>query len=549
MAGRETSRLLQYVSARQRAVSLSRCFYYSLLAFAAVYALLLLCSRLLGLIPDWWFAPESLVLPVVVAAAAALVFHRSLREPEAARLVDKSEGTKDLFLTTVLIERCVGEFSPLVVSAAAQRAGEIKPKDVVPFRWQAKAMNIVGALAILALGVLFLPQLDPFGRHEARRRIAERRKELDDSRKATALRKSILKTRHAAASMSKGVEQAIDSLKKSFKGMKPAARKANLRRMAFHKKELGDLWRKAREKKLKDALADAPTSQRFGAANRGKGSEWKRQLAKGDPSGVKKEMDELKDLAKKLSETDDPIEREKLKQEIKSRLEAVADCMSSGAGSRPLNDALKRALQQLATSGTQGLSQDALQALRESLDLSNLELDALAQSMRDLKGLEQALRALQSAKRLNDQDRLDGGACEGCMTIDDYAKLFDELSGRGAGQCAGGRGTGGWGDGPGTGGAGRGRGGIVPEDRTVDTDFRTEASKSALTSGKILMEWKTRGLSDPGKADQAFKEHLKAIKQGVSEAVLQEQIPAGYREAIRKYFDVMEKDVGRKPKP
>jgi hypothetical protein len=52
---------------------------------------------------------------------------------------------------------------------------------------------------------------------------------------------------------------------------------------------------------------------------------------------------------------------------------------------------------------------------------------------------------------------------------------------------------------------------------------------------------KTKGLSDTGEARKEYREIVGDIKQGVAEAIEQEQIPPGYRDAIQKYFDQFEK--------
>ena len=111
----------------------------------------------------------------------------------------------------------------------------------------------------------------------------------------------------------------------------------------------------------------------------------------------------------------------------------------------------------------------------------------------------------------------------------DYAALYARLMAAGAGAGAG----------AGMGGPGIGEGGVAPEDETTKSDFKSEQSKSALTAGKILLQWKTQGMSDAGAAQQNYMEKVAAVKQGASEAVLQEQVPPGYHQAISKYFDTI----------
>ncbi len=88
-------------------------------------------------------------------------------------------------------------------------------------------------------------------------------------------------------------------------------------------------------------------------------------------------------------------------------------------------------------------------------------------------------------------------------------------------------------------GPGIGEGGKAPEKDDEKTDFQSERSRSAFKAGKILLQWKTRELSDPGAAREAYEQQVEAVKQGVSEAILQEQVPPGYHEGIRRYFDAL----------
>jgi hypothetical protein len=103
--------------------------------------------------------------------------------------------------------------------------------------------------------------------------------------------------------------------------------------------------------------------------------------------------------------------------------------------------------------------------------------------------------------------------------------------------------------GPGMGGPGVGEGGVAPEKDSVKTDFTPERSKSALHAGKILLQWKTQEVSDPGKARELYRRQVDAVKQGVSEAILQERVPPGYHDAIKRYFDTLgeSRDAGKPP--
>jgi hypothetical protein len=521
-----TGRLLRQVATRQRLAALGSRFHLFLLALAGVYCVLFLASRLLGLIPDWFDPLTLLVLPAG-ALVLGVVFHRRPTPTEAAHLIDSRADARDLFLTAALLDDAPGDYKPIVLEQAEQKAAAIRPSRVAPYRWQAKARNVVLALAVLLLGVRFLPQLDPFGREKEREKAAERRHELADNRKATALRAALLKKSDLDAKTSLEAQRGIEELKKAFNRMKPTDKKGNFQRLAEIQKPLGALWRKRSEQRLRDAFARSQDTQRLGAGKGEKTERWKRRLKRGDASGLKKEIEDLKEKALQLSNLTNPAEKQKLRQKLKQRLKELSDFLANNASSKSVEQSLKRALEQLTMAERRELSTEAMKALKESLELTELELDKLAQAIRDLQSLEEALKAAQLAKQLNQLHGLDGKACQGCKDIGDYAEFYRKLMEDAEEVRVG----------PGMGGPGIGRGGEAPEDPQLDSDFKTERSRSAFKAGKILLQWKTTQLSERGTARENYQQHIEAVKHGMSEAILQEQVPPGYHDAIKKYFD------------
>jgi hypothetical protein len=84
---------------------------------------------------------------------------------------------------------------------------------------------------------------------------------------------------------------------------------------------------------------------------------------------------------------------------------------------------------------------------------------------------------------------------------------------------------------------GLGAGGKAPEDESSVTAFRPEKTNTNLTAGKMLLEWKTSEVGESGPRADALRDGIQQLKQGVSEAIVAEQIPPGYHAAIQKYFD------------
>jgi uncharacterized protein CbrC (UPF0167 family) len=51
------------------------------------------------------------------------------------------------------------------------------------------------------------------------------------------------------------------------------------------------------------------------------------------------------------------------------------------------------------------------------------------------------------------------------------------------------------------------------------------------------MEWKEEGVGETGRKAGDYTDAVRAVKQGVAEAIRNERIPPGYHGAIQKYFD------------
>ena len=534
MAQTEVTKLLRHVAGRQHAVSLARCFYMSVLVLAGVYVALLLVSRFLALIPDVFEFRTLLAIPVA-ATLVALVATRRGAAPAAARQIDTRMDTKDLFLTTALIAESPGEYKPLVLRDAVDKAQSIRPSTVVPFDCWSKVFNVTVIAAVLLAGVAFKFQLDPFGKEQIRKDKADRAERLVKTKEATAARARTLEKKDLKAEHSDQIAAALAALKQDLNLMKPKDQAGNLRKLQAQKADIGKMWKDLSQKKLSDALNSKSTAKRFGAMETAKTKQWKEQMAAGNTAGISKELSELKDLAQQLAQTPEGKKKDELKKELDKRLTELAD-FASDKGSTELSDALSRAMQQLDMASMEGLSQDAMQGLAESLDLSSLELESLAQSLRDLQSLEQALKAMQMAQMLNSEDGLDGQACGSCNSMADYAALYAQLMAQG--QGAGGTG-------PGMGGPGRGKGNVAPEDDTLQTAHKTEKSSSSLTAGKILMQWKTNEVAESGEIERDFTEAIDQLKHDVSEAIVHEEVPPGLHDTIRKYFDTIDQTVDK----
>jgi hypothetical protein len=84
-----------------------------------------------------------------------------------------------------------------------------------------------------------------------------------------------------------------------------------------------------------------------------------------------------------------------------------------------------------------------------------------------------------------------------------------------------------------------GAGGKAPENDEAETDFKQERSPTQLAAGKTLLQWKTKEMGPTGARTEEYREAVREVKQGVSEAIAAEQVPPGYHTAIQKYFDTL----------
>ena len=197
-----------------------------MLGAACAYFVFPLVAGLLALLPDWFTPALLCVIPA----------------KHTARLIDERTGSKKLFLTAAMIEESPGDFQPIVLQQAEERAGELQPAKVLPFVWQRGLRDVACVAAVVAVGVMFLPQFDPFKKQEQRQKIAKEEEErLRATKKITALRAEQI----AESPKTDKVEKARAELEKTVKAAKPEEKEANMKRLGEHQKELGEMWRKA----------------------------------------------------------------------------------------------------------------------------------------------------------------------------------------------------------------------------------------------------------------------------------------------------------------
>lgn len=515
-------RLLRRVANREYVAAWGTHFHRAWLAAAGVALAWVVSVRLLALLPGpslgWLWICAALALVV------SLLLTRRPSDQQTARLIDERTGARELFLTASTLGANAGAYGPIVAEQAETRAQAVKPAQVVPFQPWRGIRDGVLALVIVVVASQFTPQLDPLKREAKRQKTAEQEQRLIETRKKTEVRRQEL----AQGDQQAKVQEALAQLDKVFKEIKPEQKETAIKQLTDQQKELGDLWKKVSNDQLRNAFDQS--AQSFGQTDPKKMEEWREAMKKGDVSPLKKELEDIQKQMEKLAGMADSADKRAQQEQLAQRLNELSQGMKQLASSPNISEALQRTLEQLDLSKISALSKEAMQSAMDSLKLSQEELDRLAQAIKDGKQLEEAMKNLQMAKQLAEKGQLKEGECKNCQGQGDYAALFEQkMAAMGNGQP---------GENSGSGmGAGIGNGAKRPENESTKSSFKTEQASSQLTGGKLLLEWKTKEVGETGTRSEDYLDALKQVRQGVSEAIEQEQVPPGYHDAIKRYFD------------
>jgi hypothetical protein len=498
-------------------------------ALAAIYCGAVLTARLTGLfsVPTQLWIPS--LLPVAAILIGTLWPHRPLSR-DAARAVDRGAATHDLYLTMILLEGSAGAYQPLVAAKAEERAAKIRPRDVAPLGINRRLALIATVLAVFVGAVHIIPQLDPFGKVAADQATQDDLRRIEETKQATREQLAKIERDNASDAQAQEVKQALDQLKTAMKASHPKARDANSKLLMGAQKTVAGEWRKISSEKLNDVFSkSSAASQQIGASAAGMSKKWLDDLQAGSTESLKKELSAMQRDLEELAKTQDPVKKAEITKRIRERLDALSQFAEEQTGSKTLAAALKRTQEQMRMAAKAAAGdpkdpavQEALKAASESSKLADKELEQIAQSAKDLKDLEQALSVLQMAKNLNNADMLDGNKVEGLNSMAEYEKMFAKLMKNADPDNDN------FGD-----------GGPVDENDSSKSKFKTEMSKSHISKGKVLLTLKTKGMGEHADVKEQYRTAVRDVKQGLSEAILHEEIPPGYHEGIKGYFDSM----------
>ncbi len=544
--------LLDRVQRRLQTASFARSLHYWTLGSLVAAAVVVLTVRLLGLLPENQQRLQWLLVLPAAAALGAWLFHRRVERTVAARAVDAHARTNDLFLTLATLSSSAGEYQPLVEKSAESVATRIVPATVVPFKPERPAGIQLAAIAVLALLILLVPTLDPLGKVEAANKVQNRKQEIERIRKVVKQREeTVTKKVEAGEEREKQISERMNEMMGALKKMKPQEQKPNSQVLNKNRESLNDLWKSVSTEDLREMLSQAVSEQQFGGSRQQKMNEWLKQLQEGKADALKQELQKAQETMEAMMEARTPEERQKLASQLRKQLQDLKKFSSEKAGSKDMEEALNQALKSLEAmaqkksgEGEEGepmsqeeqeMAQEAAKALKESMELAKTELQEIERSAKDMKQLEEALKTLQQAEKLNQKGEMDGEACENCKSISEYAEMLAQMGGMGTdGQAER--------DTPGA---------MQEEDDSDPEGYKEEKAKTQLQAGKVLLSIKTREAATEKDFDpedlKKYESSVTEIKAGVQAAIEAEQIPPGYVDGIKSYFDSI--DASAAPAP
>ena len=583
----ECRRLIDRVAVRLRLAAFGRVWLAAMAGLGIVCLVSLLIRRVGGLGPEW-LTVEVLAGVPVLAALLAVVRSGRPSVLAAAREIDRRCGTSDLFLTLAQLDAAAGGYQPLIARQAELRAVEIAPSAVVSWNWRRPMLRLFGGFGVLMLALLFLPQLDPFGAVDTATAAVAVRRDLQESRRETAIRAAEISARQESETVSGEIEQTLSELAAELRQLRADRSSASLKSLEVRQREIESRWRDARSvEEMARLLEQSQATQFFGPADK-RTREWTQELAKGQTESLDEAFDTLHQSLEKLASTTDAAEQQQLDLQARQALAELQRFAGSQLRSRPIEAALKRATSQLdAARHDPGLLSEAAEAARESLELAETELQNVARNAEQLASLEQALNAIQSAKQLgqqNPQRASDENESTVQEFVEQYAQLqgekkdqrqTSEQSGRDQTQRSQGQpgeeqpgqsqqvsasgaelppdsskqaGQGSVKDAStlspdGTPGNGPGNANLPPENELAKTGFRNARETADIDASRRLMLLRQQGLAESGESSQEYRELVKALQKRVSTAIEVEEIPPGYVAGIRSYFDSLEQQT------
>jgi hypothetical protein len=544
-------------------------FWIGLLVFGV-----LLSRRLCGLWPELFTVEILLWLPILTALIALCAAQKPT-SLEAARKIDTFCGTSDLFLTLVQLKSAAGEYQSLPVQQADLLAAEIVPSEVVPWDWHRPVVRVGGGAAVLISAILFLPQLDPFGVAESGTAAVAARRNLQESRRETAIRAAELSAKHVSDTLTHGADESLAELAAELRQLTADRSASSLKSLEVRQREIEARWREARSDTGMVRLLEQAQSNQFFGGSDNRGRRWTEELAEGQTNSLDEAFESLRDGLEKLASAEDGVDRKALEKQVRQQMAELQRFAGNQLQSQSAEAAMKRAMSQLDSARLNpDLQTEAVEAARESIELGRGELHELAKNAEQLAAFEKALNAIQSAKQLT-QDGTQQPSDKHQAAIQEFVEQYAKMEGEGAKQQGDPSGDGegksksqgqqvasaaGQSESKGSGKVGakthgqsengaskdsaeRGPGRSASrENNLAKSDFRDARERASLDTTRRLLAMRRQGLSDAGETSQEYRELVRSLQKRVSTAIEVEEIPPGYVSGIRSYFDSLDQE-------
>lgn len=522
-----------------------------ILAIAGILAgLVVLVQRLLAVV-----ILSSVVLWVFwVAAGGAVVFLWLITLPsrmQVSLLLDERLGLRERFSTTLALANSDDPFAQAARAESLARVQRVNVRGHFPIglsrSWYYGAGTWLIAIAMLFL----LPQKDLLGLLNKKQQQVQQTKQVEQAK--TEVKQT---TEAVKAVVEKLDDPALAEELKKLEGLAQAEQPEQIKCEAI--KTLGDLADKLKQMQDSAPIDTANMMQQMLQKLHGSRDPFSQQvrmaLAKGDFTQAAKMLAQLQS---ELSAGSLPEDKRK---ELAAQMQELAKELAKLAERKSLVE------DELAKLGLdKQLAQASPEQLRQALQKQALKPETINRLLKKVEACQGA------CARCSGLGQALGGAAGGgggSLSPDDLSGAIDELNSLDAmqqqalllkaslaeisnsmdalGQGMGMQGQ--WKIGP---GGGQGDGiGLSTGDHSITSDpltaNKTAKAPSRTEDGPIVASWYFRDTQVKGEAQRTFAEVVQAGRATAAEALSENQIPRRYEDAVKAYFNQLEKN-GPKP--
>ena len=479
------------------------------------------------------FAPAP-ILGVLIAVgfvvATCLAVYRRPTTVEAALEADRRLGLAERLTSSLAL---AGTEGPMIEALHADARRRIEGLDVMkafPLTPPRSTRWVIVPLAAVVLAT-FVPEIDPFG---ARARMVEAKARAEVRKDAAKRLEAVarpLKNENGKAEpgtmadVAATLERMAEDLKSGKLTEKEALAKLS---------DLGEDLKSRREQLEK--AADVPTLPES-MADYGPAATLAKNLKTGNFEAAASEMRKLREK----------LEKGELNQDEKKKLAEAMEQLSKGLEEKKpgQNPGLSKALAKAAAGLKGGESAEGLKEALEGLEAMELSAEDVASALEQMKKLDAARKSMaqwqQSMLGPSPFCRMcgqklgackKGGDCKGCGAGTACTGLCSACS---AGSRPG--------QGLGMRGPGQGEGNTTGPLPDVNTAFQPTLLPGQMTPGKVLADIMQRTSPDPNDAKptaQYIEGAMLQVEQQAEQALTKEEIPAGSKEFVRRYFGSLE---------